>query len=149
MVETVPAVVSLSLESKRASSPKQTIVGPARLLREASDARRAGDAERAMGLYRKLQEQFARSPEAVLSAVPMGRLLLDRRRPQAALGQFDAYLGSSRGGVLIPEALYGRGRALASLGDRKEERQTWVRLLVDFPDSTYGPTARRRLAELR
>ncbi len=148
VVQSVPALTVDPVAVRRASVDPAP-VGPARLLREASDVRRAGDAERAIDLYRKLQQQFSRSPEAVVSAVPLGGLLLDRRLPQAALAQFDSYLGSSRGGVLIPEALYGRGRALSSLGDRKEERQTWDRLLADFPDSTYGPTARRRLAELK
>jgi TolA-binding protein len=50
--------------------------------------------------------------------------------------------------VLIPEALYGRGRALTGLGDRAEETRTWQRLLRDFPDSAYAEPARRRLAEL-
>jgi hypothetical protein len=122
--------------------------GPGALLREAGDARRAGDLPRAVALYGRLQEQFPASPEAVLSAVPLGGLLIDRGLPRAALAQFDAYLGSSRGGALIPEALYGRARALARLGDRPEERRTWERLLADFPDSAYAPRGRSRLAEL-
>jgi TolA-binding protein len=122
---------------------------PASLLRQASDARRAGDDERAIGLYRKLQDDFPTSAEAVLASVPIGGLLLQTSAPRAALAAFDAYLTSSRAGALLPEALYGRGRALAVLGDRREERRTWERLLADFPDSAYGPLARRRLAELR
>lgn len=122
---------------------------PALLLRQAGEARRAGEAERAVSLYRKLQQDFPRSPEATLSAVSLGALLLDRKLPRAALTQFDGYLVASRGGVLIPEALYGRGRALAALGDRQEERRTWDRLLADFPDSAYGPLAKRRLLELK
>jgi tetratricopeptide (TPR) repeat protein len=122
---------------------------PSTLLRQASDARRAGEVERAIGLYRRLAREFPGSPEAVLSAVPLGVLLLDRGLPAAALTEFDRYLGWSRGGSLIPEALYGRGRALARLGDRDEERRTWQRLLADFPDSSYAPHGRRRFAELR
>jgi TolA-binding protein len=124
-------------------------VTPALLLRQASDARRAGDDQRAIGLYRKLQDDFPGSAEAVLASVPIGGLLLQTSAPRAALAAFDAYLSSSRGGALLPEALYGRGRTLAVLGDRREERRTWERLLADFPDSAYGPLARRRLAELR
>jgi outer membrane protein assembly factor BamD (BamD/ComL family) len=37
---------------------------------------------------------------------------------------------------------------LAVLGDRQEERQSWERLLANFPDSAYAPLARRRLADL-
>ena len=50
--------------------------------------------------------------------------------------------------IMIPEALYGRGRALAALGDRQEEARTWRRLLGDFPDSAYTLHAQRRLIEL-
>jgi tetratricopeptide (TPR) repeat protein len=119
------------------------------LLRQAGAARRAGDTDRALGLYRELQKKFPRSSEAVLSAVSLGGVLLERRQPRAALSEFEIYLASSRGGALIPEALYGRGRALGQLGDRVEERRTWERLLSDFPDSAYGPLARRRLSELK
>ena len=121
---------------------------PAALLHQASGARRAGDSDRALAVYRRLQQAFPRSAEATLSSVSLGGLLLDRQLPRAALAQFDAYLMASRGGVLIPEALYGRGRALAALGDRREEGRTWDRLLKDFPDSTYAPFAKRRLQEL-
>jgi len=120
----------------------------AELLRQASDARRAGDGERALALYRSLQRDFPSSQEALVSSVAIGGLLLAGGTPRAALGEFEAYLGSSRGGELIPEALYGRGRALAALRDRSEERRTWQRLLADFPDSAYAPWARRRLADL-
>jgi hypothetical protein len=119
------------------------------LLRRAGDARQKGEGDGAITLYRKLQHDFRGSPEAILSTVPLGGLLLDRRLPRAALAQYDLYLSSSHGGLLIPEALYGRGRALAALGDRQEEERNWRRLLGDFPNSAYAPLAQRRLAELR
>jgi TolA-binding protein len=130
-------------------APPDAAVSSSALLRQAREARRSGDVERAIGLYRRLQRTFPRSPEATLSAVSLGGLLLDRHLPRAALTQFDGYLVASKGGVLIPEALYGRGRALGALGDRQEERRSWERLLADFPDSAYAPVARRRLQELR
>jgi hypothetical protein len=142
-------VAAIALGHRTRTAQRDATTRPSALLRQASEARRTGDAERAIGFYRRLQRNFPRSPEAMLSAVSLGGLLLDRRLPRAALTQFDAYLGASKGGVLIPEALYGRGRALAALGDRPEERRSWERLLADFPDSAYGPFARRRLQELR
>lgn len=119
------------------------------LLRQASDARRSGDPDRATFLYRRLQHDYPSSSEAVLSSVAIGGLLLDQKAPAAALAEFNTYLESSRGGGLLPEALYGRGRALGALGDRLAERQTWERLLAEFPDSAYSPLARRRLADLK
>jgi TolA-binding protein len=118
------------------------------ILQQATEARQKGERTRAAEIYRRLQREFPASPEAVLSAVPLGGLLLDDGLPRAALGEFDGYLGRAHGGALIPEALYGRARALGRLGDRPEERKTWARLCTDFPDSAYAPLGRRRLAEI-
>ena len=121
----------------------------ATLLRDAGDARRGGSSEEAITLLRRLQQEFPESREAILSSVPLGGLLLSKGLGQAALSQFDRYLTpSSSRAALVPEALYGRGRALALMGDRAEERRTWERLLSDFPQNAYGPWAHRRLSEL-
>jgi TolA-binding protein len=139
--------LALTHRTERLAQSDAASRSAAEMLREASNARRSGDAARATRLYRSLQHDFPDSSEAVLSSVALGGLLLEQRSPRSALIEFDAYLGSSRGGELVPEALYGRGRALAALGDRQEERRTWQRLLTDFPGSAYGPWARRRLAD--
>jgi TolA-binding protein len=118
------------------------------ILQQATEARQRGERAHAAELYRRLQREFPASPEAVLSNVPLGGLLLDDGLPRAALAEFDGYLGRAHGGALIPEALYGRARALRRLGDRPEERRTWTRLCADFPDSAYAPLGRRRLAEI-
>lgn len=145
-------------ERPRALERERTSPRPARapagvtadsLLRQAGDARREGDGERALGLYRRLQGEFAGSPEALLSKVPLGNLLLDRGREREALAQFDRYLDATPSGALVPEALYGRARALSAAGDRPEEQRAWQRLLRDFPASAYAPLARRRIADAR
>jgi TolA-binding protein len=121
------------------------------LLRRAGEARHRGEIERALGLYRRLQRDFDASPEAALSSVLLGGMLLQRGLTDAALEQFDRYLSSQPRGNLVPEALYGRGRALAALGRGRalDEAQTWRRLLNQFPESAYAPHARRRLDELK
>ncbi|MGK3965867.1 tol-pal system YbgF family protein [Sorangium sp. So ce118] len=118
------------------------------LFREANDARRAGSTQRAIELYRALQKGFARSPEATLSLVSLGSLLLNSGSPAAALAQFDRYLGTAGARPLAVEALYGRGRALRALGRSADEAQSWRRLLREHPSSPYVEHARRRLAEL-
>ncbi len=123
-------------------------IAAASILRQATEARQRGERARAGELYHRLQREFPASAEAVLSAIPLGGLLLDDGLPRAALAEFDGYLTRARGGALIPEALYGRARALARLGDRVEERRTWTRLCADFPDSAYAPLGRHRLAEI-
>ncbi|MBN2576237.1 MAG: tetratricopeptide repeat protein [Deltaproteobacteria bacterium] len=121
----------------------------AALLRQAGAARSAGDAERAMGLYRRLQREFAASPEAALARVPLGDILLDHGRAREALAMFERYLEGNPAGTLVPEALYGRARALAKLGDRPAERRAWQRLLREFPECAYAPLARRRIGEAK
>ncbi|WP_437579030.1 tetratricopeptide repeat protein [Sorangium sp. So ce887] len=132
---------SAAASSSAASTAEQ-------LFREANDARRAGSSRRAIELYRSLQKRFATSPEATLSLVSLGSLLLNTGSPAAALAQFDRYLGVAGSRPLAVEALYGRGRALRALGRPAEEAQSWRRLLREHPGSPYVEHARRRLAEL-
>ncbi|WP_434046179.1 MULTISPECIES: tetratricopeptide repeat protein [Sorangium] len=129
-----------------ASSPAASTAE--QLFREANDARRAGSTQRAIELYRALQKRFAGSPEATLSLVSLGGLLLNGGSAAAALAQFDRYLGAAGARPLAVEALYGRGRALRALGRSGDEAQTWRRLLREHPGSPYAEHARRRLAEL-
>ena len=130
----------------RVRAPSETA---ASLLKEASSARRSGEAERAIALYRRLESQFPSSPEASLATLPLGGLLLERGEARSALAQFDRHVRAGQGSRLLPEALYGRGRALAALGNRPEEQRTWSMLLAQFPDSPYAGHAKRRLAELK
>lgn len=120
----------------------------AAILQQATEARQRGERSRAVDLYRRLGREFPASAEAMLSAIPLGDLLLDDGLPRAALAEFDGYLARAHGGALIPEALYGRARALRRLGDRVEERAAWTRLCADFPDSAYAQLGRHRLAEI-
>ncbi|WP_437280491.1 tetratricopeptide repeat protein [Sorangium sp. So ce375] len=141
--------------SAPASSPAVSTAAPSlaastaeQLFREANDARRAGSSRRAIELYRALQKGFATSPEATLSLVSLGGLLLNAGSAAGALAQFDLYLGTAGARPLAVEALYGRGRALRALGRTGDEAQTWRRLLREHPGSPYVDHARRRLAEL-
>ncbi|WP_437816449.1 tetratricopeptide repeat protein [Sorangium sp. So ce1078] len=131
-----------------AAAPSSSASTAEQLFREANDARRAGSSRRAIELYRSLQKSFAASPEATLSLVSLGSLLLNTGSPAAALAQFDRYLGVAGARPLAVEALYGRGRALRALGRSADEAQSWRRLLREHPGSPYVEHARRRLAEL-
>jgi TolA-binding protein len=129
------------LAPRRAPSAESAKV----LFQRASRARRAGDNVLARGLYQRLQREFPASSEASLSTLRLGSLLLEQGNAAGALAQFDRYLAASAGGGLTPEALNGRGRALAALGRSSEEQRTWARLLKEFPACPYVAHARRRL----
>jgi TolA-binding protein len=121
----------------------------ASLFAEAARARHDGDLRRAVGLYGTLRSAFPDSDQARVASVSMGDLLLRLDEPARALRAFDAYLSDVRTGSMREEALFGRARSLNELGDEKAERETWARLVRDFPGSAYGRVARQRLEELQ
>jgi TolA-binding protein len=143
----VAAPVARSRPTRR-SAPAiapSSVETAASIFRVANESRRDGDARGAIALYRKLQRLYPASPEANLSSVALGGLLLDDGQARAALDQFDRAAGAP-GGTLRPEALYGRARALAAMKAGEAERIAWSQLLQEFPTCPYAETARRRLA---
>jgi TolA-binding protein len=122
------------------------------LFAQANAKRRAGDELAARRLYQDLQQRHPLSPEAEVSRVALGRLLLDRSQdPKAALEQFDRAIGStgqSGEKELAEEALFGRATALMRLGRADDERKTWIELLERFPGSVYADRAHARLDEM-
>ena len=119
----------------------------AALFAQANAVRRAGELERAIGLYQSLQRQFPESSQAHLASLSLGDLLFGLGDATGALAAYDAYLHSPKGS-LTEEALFGRARCLARLGRTAEERQTWEQLVRRYPRSAYRPAADRRLEEL-
>ena len=116
------------------------------LFKHANQARREGRTAEAVGSYRRLQRLHRSSPEAQLSHLSLGHLLLASGNPSQALSQFDSALGSSGANSVKAEALYGKGLALGRLGRSGEERSTWQRLLNEFGASPYATHATRRLS---
>lgn len=148
-----PAPNPPTVEAQKPAAPALAVVAPAplsasELFQEANEARRAGHTGKAITLFSRLVRDFPSAPEASLSHLRLGVLRLQSGSPAAALKSFDRHLASSGDRVLAPEALYGRGRALAALGNVSEERRTWTRLLAEFPSSPYASHARRRLQAL-
>lgn len=117
---------------------------PAGLFAEATAARRSGEASRAAGLYRKLQQDFPSSAEAGISRLALGRLELHQlRRPAAALREFEAYLAAA--GSLQQEAQLGKAQALDQLGREAEARAAYRLIVERYPDSLYAEQAKLRL----
>ena len=120
----------------------------AALFENANKERRSNRSAAAISLYEDLVRRFPKSDEARIARVSMGRLLIDRAAWADGLAQLDAYLGMAPEGLLAPEALFGKARALSALGRRDDERRTWTRLLQKFPNSVYAAEAARQLALL-
>jgi TolA-binding protein len=150
LAEPAAPLVSVPVPSAPApaAAPKPVRVedSASRRFAAANDARRAGDSNRAASLYREVVRDFPGTAEAAMSELRLGNLLLEKGKAGAALEQFQRHL--KRSGALVPEALYGRGRALAALDEQNAERQTWERVLREYPGSPYAAHARRRLDRL-
>jgi len=121
-----------------------TVVGPAELFDEASDARRRGDYGHVLDLDGELEHRYPTSREAQVSRQIVGRLLLDRGDPTGALARFDSYLAAGAGD-LAEEAMVGRATALDRLGRSDEAIRAWSAVAAAFPDSPYAARARARL----
>jgi tetratricopeptide (TPR) repeat protein len=118
----------------------------AMLFEQASALRGRNMPDEAIAVFHRLQQLFPRSRETRISFAVTGRMLLDRGRSAQALAQFDQHL--AQGGEASEEALAGRATALGRLGRVAAERETWQRLLAEFPRSVYAKQAHERLSEL-
>lgn len=119
------------------------VLGEARrLLREGSYAAAATE-------YEALRRDFPASPESYTVLVPLAQIELDRLgRPERALVHLDRYLGSGQG-ALAQEARYARIRALASLGQSRQEATAIEEFLRLHPTSLRATRLEERLAELK
>jgi hypothetical protein len=131
-------------ESPAKARPER--VSASDLFARARALRLGGDAAGALSSYHRLQRQFADSRESVLSYLVVGRMWLERDRPDLAERQFTHYLDT--GGSASEEALVGRATAFARIGRTADELGDWKRLLTAHPASVYAGRARIRLGEL-
>lgn len=138
-----PAVPS-GVGSTEGAAPRVDAAG---LFADANRARRDGNADRAVGLYRALQSRYPNSSESELSRALLAQLLLDRGNPEAALAGFDRYLAEDSP-VLSAEALVGRARALEQLGKSAQAVAAWRQVQSRFPGSVHARLAETRLAAL-
>ena len=123
------------------------VLTAADLFVQANTVRRSGNADRALDLYERVLSEHGGSAEAQTSRAIVGRLLLDRHSPQAALRKFDEYLAVGIGD-LSEEVMIGRAAALAQLDLLEQERASWTALLRMFPHSAYAGQARARIQVL-
>ena len=115
------------------------------LFANAASARRRGKPQEAIVLYDALQSRFPASAEANAADIALGMLRLSRGSSRSALEHFSRYLAHNPRAELAPEALWGQGQALSSLGRQSEARRSYSSLLERYPDSTYASAARAKL----
>jgi TolA-binding protein len=132
-----------------AETPSLAPLDARALFSRANAERKAGNVGEALLSYEELRRAFPDSPEASLSHVVSGRLLIARGNAERAANQFGAYLARNPNGTLAEEALHGKAEALRALGRSAEERRTWELLLQRFPSSIHAATARERISRDR
>jgi tetratricopeptide (TPR) repeat protein len=126
--------------------PARPAVTAAALFEHAGHLRRAGRADAAIAVYRRLQATFPEARETQLSYVLAGKLLLETGRSSDALAQFDRH--PRIGGDVAEEVLAGRAAALEQLHRTTDAIAAWKSLLERYPGSVYAARARARLAQL-
>jgi hypothetical protein len=147
--EPAPSIVEAPKPVPQPSVSAKAIATAAELFASANEARRGGEVDKAIALYRDLQSHHPASPEALTSRVAFGRLLLDKTGDApGAKAQFSAYLASAEAGTLAEEARVGLALAAAKLGDAAGEKAAWQELLAKHPESVHAERARKRIAEL-
>jgi transmembrane sensor len=103
-----------------------------KLMQLADAARRAGDAQEALGYLRRVSDEFARDALAPLAAFTEGRLLLfELARPAEARKAFARARALSSHGALAEDALAREAEAALRAGDRAGARalsDTYLRL---------------------
>ena len=120
------------------------------LLHKAQERRAERDFKGAAAAYKELLSRYPESDEARSAVVSLGQIELDRLgEPAAALRHFNAYLDAKSAGPLGMEALYGRARALKTLGRTGEEHAALELFLKRYPEAIQAGDARRRLEQIK
>jgi hypothetical protein len=119
---------------------------PAALLEAARAEVARGNGRAALALYERLHAIYPASAEGHTVLPTIGKLQLDLGDAQRALRSFDAYL--RRPGLLAPEALSGKIRALRALRQRPAEREAIQQYLARYPKGLERPLFEKRLTEL-
>ncbi len=141
-----PEPMVASSSSTGASAEK---AAPGTILEEIQNHRKSGNWGRVAMLYKRLIQSAPGGETAIVSRVSLGEIYLTKLREyQSALHQFDKYLRSGHT-ALLPEALYGRCKALKALGQQDQERQCLERFTRQFTSALQVTDARARLNLLR
>jgi predicted Zn finger-like uncharacterized protein len=84
-------------------------------------------------------------PSGVSAVTASAYLLLDKRKPLAAVGEFKRALNNAPN---FPQALFGLGEAYRAAGDTGQAIDAYKKFLATAPSSEDAPAARRQLREL-
>ena len=105
--------------------------------------------EKALEVFRGVAKTYAADAQVATRARLMAaQTLFDLRRREEALAGFREYLEKEPQGQYAGQALFQTGTILAELERNGEAKETYARLIREFPGSSEAATSVDRLAEL-
>ncbi len=105
--------------------------------------------EKALEAFRGVAKTYAADGQVATRARLMAaQTLFDLRRREEALAAFGEYLKKEPQGQYAGQALFQTGAILAELERNGEAKETYARLIREFPGTSEAATAVDRLAEL-
>ncbi|HXU02077.1 MAG TPA: tetratricopeptide repeat protein, partial [Polyangia bacterium] len=114
----------------------------AQLVAEADRALENGNTAKAQKF---VEEALKLQPSGVAAVTTSGYVLLDKRKPLAAVGEFKRALNNAPN---FPQALFGLGEAYRSAGNTPQAIDAYKKYLAAAPAGEDAPAARRQLREL-
>jgi predicted Zn finger-like uncharacterized protein len=112
------------------------------LVAEANRALENGNTAKAQ---KYVDEALRQQPSGVAAVTASAYLLLDKRKPLAAVGEFKRALNNSPN---FPQALFGLGEAYRSAGDTAQAIEAYKKYLASSPGGEDAPAARRQIRDL-
>jgi predicted Zn finger-like uncharacterized protein len=129
-----------------AAGPPETPSGRPRTYEQlVADANRALENGNTAKAQKFVDEALRLQPSGVAAVTASAYLLLDKRKPLAAVGEFKRALNNSPN---FPQALFGVGEAYRSAGDTAQAIDAYKKYLAAAPGGEDAPAARRQIREL-
>ena len=107
---------------------------------------RAGDYEKAVGLFKQALYDFADNPslkDLILSG--LGYALEGKKDYPAAVTHFEAIV-SDPDAIMKDEALFNLGRIYAKMGDTPKSAGAYKKIVSDFSNSVYIELAKEKIS---
>jgi predicted Zn finger-like uncharacterized protein len=110
-----------------------------------SEANRALENGNTAKAQKYVDEALRQQPSGVAAVTASAYLLLDKRKPLAAVGEFKRALNNSPN---FPQALFGLGEAYRAAGDTAQAIDAYKKYLAASPGGEDAPAARRQVRDL-
>jgi predicted Zn finger-like uncharacterized protein len=143
--DTPPEPVPAARPAGRAGAAEASSGRPRTYEQLVAEANRALENGNTAKAQKAVDEALRLQPSGVAAVTASAYVLLDKRKPLAAVGEFKRALNNSPN---FPQALFGVGEAYRSAGDTAQAIDAYKKYLAAAPAGEDAPAARRQLREL-